>query len=246
MDTRKLFSKLGGGSNLFSPLKHPIKQLVARWRFRGKCRFPFNANISLACSFEGMSAIYAHTSFKGHLGFGSYIAQNCSLSAYIGRFTSIAPGVTCNPGRHALQAPFATTSPCFYSLNKSHSQCGSTFATKQMFDEFRMVDEKHGIALDIGNDVWIGERTFIVGGVTIGDGAVVLAGAVVTKDVPPYAIVGGVPAKLVKYRYDKETIDFLLRIKWWNNTPNWLKENWELLTDIDQLKQYYNHEHQTP
>lgn len=81
----------------------------------------------------------------------------------------------------------------------------------------------------------------VIGGTTIGNGAVILAHAVVTKDVPPYAIVGGVPARIIKYRYDEETIDFLLRIKWWNNSIDWFKQNWRLLTDIEKLKEYYAH-----
>ncbi len=101
-----------------------------------------------------------------------------------------------------------------------------------------MFEELRPMAI-IGNDCWIGENVFYVGGITIGDGAVVLAGAVVTKDVPPYAIVGGVPAKVLKYRYDDDTIQFLLRIKWWNNSIEWLRENWQLMTDIDKLKEYY-------
>lgn len=87
--------------------------------------------------------------------------------------------------------------------------------------------------------MWIGSRVLIVGGVTIGDGAVVLTGAVVTKDVPPYAIVGGVPAKIIRYRYDEETVKFMLRIKWWNMPEKWLKENWRLLNDMDKLKTYF-------
>lgn len=70
-------------------------------------------------------------------------------------------------------------------------------------------------------------------------GAVVLANAVVTKDVPSYAIVGGVPAKIIGYRYDEETIIFFNKIKWWNNNPEWLEKNWNLLCDIDKLKGYY-------
>ena len=91
--------------------------------------------------------------------------------------------------------------------------------------------------MNIGSDCWIGENVFIVGGVNIGDGAVVLAGAVVTRDVPPYAIVGGLPAKILKFRYDEETIRWLLKFQWWNKELNWLKKNWELLCDITKLKE---------
>ena len=65
------------------------------------------------------------------------------------------------------------------------------------------------------------------------------ANAVVTKDVPPYAIVGGVPAKVIGYRYDDETIQFLQKTKWWNNQPVWFEKNWRLLNDIDKLKEYF-------
>ena len=72
----------------------------------------------------------------------------------------------------------------------------------------------------------------IISGVTIHDGAVVLAGAVVTKDVPPYAIVGGVPAKVLRYRYDEETIQKLLKSQWWNQDIKWFEKNWKCLNDI--------------
>lgn len=108
-----------------------------------------------------------------------------------------------------------------------------------MFEEYSYVDKERKYALEIGNDVWIGQNVFLIGGIHVGDGAVILAGAVVTKDVPAYAIVGGVPAKIVKYRYDDETIEFFLNIKWWNNSGEWYKEHWELLCDIEKLKKYY-------
>lgn len=71
----------------------------------------------------------------------------------------------------------------------------------------------------IGNDVWIGARATILSGVTVGDGAVIAAGAVVTKHVPPYAIVGGVPARVIKHRFPPETIAQLMRISWWEWPP---------------------------
>ena len=124
-------------------------------------------------------------------------------------------------------------------MNPNHSRSGSTFATEQMFEELKFAVPEKQLGVGVGSGVWIGERAMIIGGVHIADGAVVLAGAVVTKDVPPYAIVGGVPAKIIRYRYDEETINFLLNIQWWNNSENWFKEHWRLLTDINRLKAFY-------
>jgi acetyltransferase-like isoleucine patch superfamily enzyme len=87
----------------------------------------------------------------------------------------------------------------------------------------------------IGNDVWITMRTFIRSGVTIGDGAIVAAGAVVINDVPPFAIVGGNPAKVIRYRFTPEQIEALLEIRWWDWPDNLVIEATPLLcgTDID-------------
>lgn len=77
----------------------------------------------------------------------------------------------------------------------------------------------------IGNDVWIGNDVVLKGGIAIGDGAVIAANSVVTKDVPPYAIVAGVPAKIIRFRFDSNVIDELLRIKWWNYNYSDLPDN---------------------
>ena len=165
------------------------------------------------------------------------MAHHSSLTAKIGRFCSISNHVICNAGIHPFQAPFATTSPCFFSLRK---QNGATFATQQMLNEIKTTDNEGAFDCEIGNDVWICEGVFINGGIHIADGAVVLAHAVVTKDVPPYAIVGGVPAKIIGYRYDEATIKWLLNVQWWNNPIAWFRAHWSLLCDIDKLKAYYD------
>ena len=207
---------------------HLCRFLCWKIKYGGKLKFYYNTKIALDSQFEGANMLGSHTSFGGSLGYGSYIGQDSHLSAIVGRYSSIAPFVHANHGIHPMTYPYATTSPVFYSMQK---QCGMSFATRQAFPEFLEVPI-------IGNDCWIGENVFICGGVTIGDGAVVLAGAVVTKDVPPYAIVGGVPASVIKYRYSEEDIDFLLEFRWWNRSIDWLKEHWELLNDIEKIKDW--------
>lgn len=218
-----------------------MKQLLKRWvlrlKWRGKLQFEQGCDIALQAQFEGMNKIYSHSSFGGILGYGSYIGHHSSLTAKIGRFCSISNHVICNAGIHPFQAPFATTSPCFFSLRK---QNGATFATQQMLNEIKTTDNEGAFDCEIGNDVWICEGVFINGGIHIADGAVVLAHAVVTKDVPPYAIVGGVPAKIIGYRYDEATIKWLLNVQWWNNPIAWFRAHWSLLCDIDKLKAYYD------
>lgn len=216
-----------------------IKTVYYKLFVPSSVRIPLSAILDNKVSFEGCCQLHSYVKFCGRLGYGSYIGPYSKVSAKIGRFTSIASYVCTVVGRHAYQAPFATTCPMFFSLNPNHSQSGSTFATDQMFEELKFAVPKKQLDVEIGNDVWIGERAMLIGGVHIADGAVVLAGAVVTKDVPPYAIVGGVPAKIIRYRYDEETINFLLNIQWWNNSEDWFKEHWRLLTDIDRLKAFY-------
>ena len=81
---------------------------------------------------------------------------------------------------------------------------------------------------EIGNDVWIGTNVFLLAGVKIGDGAIIGAGAIVTHDVEPYAVVGGVPAKVIRYRYPKWMIESFMRIQWWDWSLEKIEENIEL------------------
>ena len=217
-------------------IKKRLVNLFLRHKYRNRhIHIDLSANLDRNVELDDYSSIFENTSFRGSLGYGSYISSNCRIEAAIGRFCSIGPYVVCNPGTHPYKEPYATTSPLFFSENRN----GPTFAQKQQFDEYTFVDRDKQLAFQLGNDCWIGESVFIVGGVKIADGAVVLAHAVVTKDVPPYAIVGGVPAKIIGYRYDEETIRFFQTIQWWNNSTQWYKEHWMLLNDVEKLKLYY-------
>ena len=93
----------------------------------------------------------------------------------------------------------------------------------------------------IGNDVWIGFDAIIMSGVSIGDGAIIGTRSVVTKDIPPYAIVGGIPAKIIRKRFDDVTIEWLREVQWWNWSPEKIKENLPIIlnADIDKLKKIF-------
>ena len=150
----------------------------------GSFRSSISVSIGIHSTFESHCQLHPHVQFKGHLGYGSYVGPYSKISAKIGRFTSIASYVCTVAGRHAYQAPFATTCPMFFSLNPNHSQSGSTFATEQMFEELKFAVPEKQLDVEIGNDVWIGERAMIIGGVHIGDHVKIGAGAIVVDDVP--------------------------------------------------------------
>lgn len=220
-------------------IKHFIKYLYNKYRFRHKgVILPYSADVSTKSKIEGDCVFGLHATFHGTLGRGSIIGSGTNLQAYVGRFCSIGARASFVVTRHPMKEPFVTTSPCFYSLRK---QLGYTYAKKQVFKEWNYYDEEQEIAVRIGNDCWFGYDVCMVGGVEIGDGAVVLSRAYVTKDVPAYAIVGGIPAKVIGYRYDEDTIKLLQEVQWWDKDPEWLKEQSELLCNMDKFKEYFNH-----
>ena len=137
-----------------------------------------------------------------HIGKYTYINKYCLIdksTESIGRFCSIAYNVRIGLGSH----PVDWISTHSFVYDKKYG-----FNTKNRF-----VSNEKTI---VGNDVWIGANATILNGVTIGDGAIIGAHSLVTKDVEPYSIVVGVPAKVIRYRFDKDTIQKLLAIKWWN------------------------------
>ncbi len=140
----------------------------------------------------------------------SYISLNSKIkNTSIGKFCSIGPNVQIILGKHPLN--FVSTHPVFYSKNKPFK----TFSDRIYIDEYDSVL--------IGNDVWIGEGVIIPSGVTIGNGAIISARSVVTKNIEPYSIVGGIPAKLIKYRFDESTIKKINNSNWWDWDESKLK-----------------------
>ena len=152
------------------------------------------------------------------LGAFSYINGLYTSSLYhctVGRYCSIAEGVVVGPPEHPADwlssHPFAFTRPDhlppFYRLPEFRALAPDETAPPNAYTD--------AVETVIGHDVWIGAGAFVKRGVRIGDGAIVAAQAVVTQDVPPYAIVAGVPARIVRRRFDETLIERLLSFRWW-------------------------------
>lgn len=147
-------------------------------------------------------ALPQHCTFYGEYTYGSVpIVKSWGEGAQysVGKFCSLADNITIFLG------------------GNHHVDFLTTYPFQRIFKE--VADIAYSVSkgdVTIGNDVWIGSHATIMSGVIIGDGAVIGAYSVVTKDVPPYAIVGGNPAKLIRYRFDTETVVLLLKLQWWN------------------------------
>ena len=162
--------------------------------------------------------------FHSSIGDYSYIGQNARLiHAHVGKFCSLAGDGAYGMGSHSLD--YISTSSLFTS---SRNGTCIKWTNRSSYEEYKEIH--------IGNDVWIGMRVMVMGGVSIGNGAVVAAGAVVTKDVPPYAIVGGVPARVIKYRFPEEIIQKLENSKWWALDDDTLKLNIHLFLEYTLLE----------
>jgi len=145
----------------------------------------------------------------------------------IGNYCSIGSGaVFMMAGNQGHRSDWVSTFPFYFQAN--------------IFKTSKNAYLKAGDTC-IGDDVWIGSEAMIMPGVTIGTGAVISARAVVVKDIPPYAVVGGNPAKIIKYRFEKEEIQKLQSIQWWNWTEPEVKAAMPLIcsTDIESLWQYW-------
>ena len=159
------------------------------------------------------------------MGRYSYMGKNNSVcNASIGQFCSIASYCAIGGGEHEMTS--VSTSPVFVPgkniLGKTFVKSGAQYSPR---------------SVQIGNDVWIGEKTFVKAGTLIGDGAIIGAHSVVTHDVPAYAIVSGAPAKLIRYRFDEETCRILQESRWWDWSEDDLRQKSIFFDDLAQFLQ---------
>lgn len=195
----------------------------------------FNPAVSLFAKIDNKSAISRKAKVYGHvqvtnssMGDYSYIGRNSRLiHADIGKFCSIASETKIGMGTHTLDK--ISTSPIF---TESKNGTKHSWVKVSAVNPFKRVK--------VGNDVWIGVRTMVMGGVAIGDGAVIGAGSIVTKDIPPYAVVVGVPARVIRYRFPQEQIDALLANPWWNLPEEQLREKIELFQSSEKIGEKIN------
>lgn len=175
------------------------------------------AIIRMVCKLEGgefhsetLRQIFAkfHKIKIGMYTYGCFLPLNVPEGSVIGRYSSFARGLTILRGNHPLN--FKSTHPFFYNPSLGYVEKLLITRTKT----------------DVGNDVWIGANVTILPSVShIADGAVVGAGSVVTKDVPPFAVVAGNPAKIIKYRFSEETIKRITQSAWWDLNIEQIKGN---------------------
>lgn len=212
---RILSLPIGLGKKLLDLAKDGSRDIHNHVRFN-KVIIDNDCSIDLQSQIEPDCHIFKGTIInKSKIASFSYIGRNSLIqNATIGRFCSISKEVNIGLGSHPLD--MFSTSQVFY--RKANALKLDIIPKDLGFKEYKPIQ--------IGHDVWIGTRAIILDGVSVGHGAVIAANSVVTKDVPPYAIVGGVPAKIIKYRFTENVINELLNLKWWE---------WEMTKIKDEM-----------
>jgi acetyltransferase-like isoleucine patch superfamily enzyme len=213
---------IGFVSGLLELTQAGARQSYYRSRHPG-ARFDWGAIAGGQCDFESPVTLLRNARVFGcRLGRYTYLGCESEIeNANIGRFCSIGPGVMIGLAAHPLGLNIST-SPVFY---KSRSETSKpTFNDPTLSPDSALFKDEHRL-VTLGHDVWVGARAIIKAGVSIGNGAVIAAGAVVTHDIPSYAIVVGIPARILRYRFDDETIKDLQQLRWWDQDVEWLRKH---------------------
>lgn len=223
---KQIKSFMGGHIHQIMFFRNKVKLYSKHVRFLG------NSFADTNCIFEGYNSIGEDSKLKSvELGLGSYIgAYNKWTKVKVGKFSSIASNIHIIAGKHPTST-FVSTHPAFFS--KSSNAAGFTFVSKQLYDEVPLT--KNGFLVEIGSDVWIGDNVSIMSGVTIGDGAIIGANTLVIKDIDPFSINVGIPAKKIKTRFSESEIKKISSLKWWNFDWDWLKTNSEKFSNVKNI-----------
>jgi acetyltransferase-like isoleucine patch superfamily enzyme len=200
--------------------------LYLRHRYPG-VDFSRGCNADDLCIFGEKVKVLENTILsKVRVGSYSYVGGNSVLkNCSVGKFCSLGSEVKIGLGIHPV-AGVISSYPGFYSASASGAV---KFNHNSSIEEYKQVV--------VGNDVWIGTRAMILDGVTVGDGAIIAAGSVVTKDIEPYNVVGGVPAKLIRKRYSQEEVQQLVDFAWWDKGEEFCRENSELFLNSETFLQ---------
>jgi acetyltransferase-like isoleucine patch superfamily enzyme len=215
-------------------MKAWLKRNYYKWAYYSKnVKIGKKVLLDIRNEFEGWNVIGDNTEVaSSKIGLGTYIADRSIIKkAVIGRYCSIGSSVQTGLGVHPSTG-FVSSHPAFYSTKK---QAGFSFVDEDIFEEHLFIDADGKYVVQMGNDVWVGNNVIIMDGIKIGDGAIIASGSVVTKDVAPYTIVGGVPAKFIKPRFDEQQVEKLLAIKWWNWSMKEIKANSKLFDSVESF-----------
>lgn len=208
-----------------------MEYLKKKLKKEKKITFVKGCRISSDNMFGGNNYIGEETSaLNSSIGYGTYILEKCYFrNACIGKYCSIGAEVKAVSREGHPARKFVSTSPMFY-LKETFLD---TYVDENRFDIYKKCEKDARYNIIMGSDVWIGTRALLMGPLVIGDGAIIGAGAVVNKDVPPYAIVAGVPARIIGYRFHDEQIEKLMHLKWWDKPEEWIKEHVNQFNDIE-------------
>lgn len=218
-------------SYLQNPFFEYLKWLKTKIKYQAKYK-----NLKVGYMSKLINVVFGQYNWLGNnviminssIGDFSYISDGSVISeTEMGKFCSIGPNVRIAPGKHPTHT-FVSTHPAIYS---NPDYCMKNFQTKDYHNPKRNVI--------IGNDVWICANAVIADGVTVGDGAIIAANAVVNSDVEPYSIVGGIPATFIRKRFKDEQINVLNGSKWWDQSLDWIEKNSDIFLDIEDYYRFH-------
>lgn len=208
----------------FKIIKHLRKYIYPLWNYKGKAKVsPWIRGLQ-NFTFKGENIVpeFCVSAGKATIGYRTTLGVHNFLGGTIeiGKYCQIGGYVAFHASNHPINYPTTYINSSFFNGD--------------------LVKLKEDNPIKLGNDIWVGHAVIVLSGVTVGDGAILAAGAVVTKDVAPYTIVGGNPAKPIRKRFSDKIINELLELKWWDMTEEELEKVKPLfLTDLTKVDSIY-------